>query len=410
VVFGLLCLVAILVGDRRLAFESAEPHQTQKDGGGAKDGALDAQAELKLAELQQRLDGAVRRASETSEIAQGKLKQAESSARELRTRLDATIREAEAASQSKQAELEQARLALAQAQQASSELQTRLEATTDAESKTAAAAQARLQQDQATIADLEARLDAAKCSAREAAAASTARLKQMEENIVPVPSEIQGEQLVAAPGPLAVPSVATGANAHSSAQPKPLEQLEEGGALASVPRAKRKSAGIAKREKIRDDQIDLFEGQIEPGQTLASHDANPRTTASAKGSRLPTTELAQTSAASATREAEKVVPDLVADRKPVLEPMAVKPAPARRLAAPPPVNPAQLRKAVNEILPLLAEQDPGAEDCLKANRATFRSAFASEAYEEFEQFVKRGEFSTALENLKKAGRRHGISL
>jgi hypothetical protein len=74
------------------------------------------------------------------------------------------------------------------------------------------------------------------------------------------------------------------------------------------------------------------------------------------------------------------------------------------------VNPAQLRKAVNEILPLLADQDPGAKDCLKANRAAFRSAFASEAYEEFEQFVKRGDFGTALEQLKKAAKKHGISL
>ena len=87
-----------------------------------------------------------------------------------------------------------------------------------------------------------------------------------------------------------------------------------------------------------------------------------------------------------------------------------KPAPARRPPALPPVNPAQLRKAVNEIFPLLADQDPGAKDCLKANRATFRSAFSSEAYEEFEQFVKRGDFVTALEHLKKAAKKHGISL
>jgi HPt (histidine-containing phosphotransfer) domain-containing protein len=109
-------------------------------------------------------------------------------------------------------------------------------------------------------------------------------------------------------------------------------------------------------------------------------------------------------------ELEKVVRDLVADLKPVLKSKESKPAPARRLPASPPVNPAQLRKAVNEILPLLADQDPGAKDCLKANRATFRSAFASEAYEEFEQFVKRGEFGIALEQLKKAAKKHGISL
>jgi len=109
-------------------------------------------------------------------------------------------------------------------------------------------------------------------------------------------------------------------------------------------------------------------------------------------------------------ELAKVVRDLVADLKHVLMPKEGKPAPARRPPALPPVNPAQLRKAVNEIFPLLADQDPGAKDCLKANRATFRSAFSSEAYEEFEQFVKRGDFVTALEHLKKAAKKHGISL
>jgi hypothetical protein len=72
------------------------------------------------------------------------------------------------------------------------------------------------------------------------------------------------------------------------------------------------------------------------------------------------------------------------------------------------VDPAQLRKAVNLILPLFTGRDPGARDCLKANRSTFRSAFTPEAFVEFEQSVKNGDFTAALEHLKKAGRRHGI--
>jgi len=65
---------------------------------------------------------------------------------------------------------------------------------------------------------------------------------------------------------------------------------------------------------------------------------------------------------------------------------------------------------VNLILPLFTGQDPGARDCLKANRTTFRSAFSAEAYVEFEQSVKSGDFPAALEHLKKAARRHGISV
>ena len=110
------------------------------------------------------------------------------------------------------------------------------------------------------------------------------------------------------------------------------------------------------------------------------------------------------------KELDKVVRDLVAELKPVLKPKEAKPAPVRRMPAPPPMNPTQLRKAANEIVRLLAEQDPGARDCLKANRATFRSAFTAEAFEEFEQCVKSSDFGTALEQLKKAAKRHGISL
>jgi sensor domain CHASE-containing protein/HPt (histidine-containing phosphotransfer) domain-containing protein len=644
VVSGLFCLVVNLLKSRRLANETAERGQTPKDGSGAKDSAAGAQAEFTLAELQERLEVTVRRASETNELAQTKLKQAELSARELQTRLDATVREAAEAAQAKQAELERARLGLAQAQQAISELQARLEAAASAESKTAAAAQARLQQDQATVADLKARMDAAKRSAREAAEASAARLNQAEkrnreltgrllaaetrvtelsallqkaqgdlkrlqndsarsagvrtaapigpvsleskeirggeavmlpvelsaasspaiavlaepveqtsaavvgEKLVPVPSESRGERLAATPAPLAVPPTTTSSKANSSAHPMSHEARAEAGAHTSLPRAKGKSARMAKREQVRrHGPIDLFEGQLKAGQTPANPAPNARAIASAEDTRLPALELAPTSAASAPQELkesaggpvnqvtaqpqsepqavgaglgndsattaalldlpvieglaatdglaragdnpklyfkalqhfveqhtsapekirealrqgdmaaaermvqslktsagdigasavqsaaaalartvheppdpvetesrweelDKVVRDLVADLKPVLKPKEGKPAPARRMPAPPPVNPAQLRKAANEILPLLADQDPGAKDCLKANRATFRSAFTAEAYEEFEQCAKRSDFGTALEQLKKAAKKHGISL
>jgi HPt (histidine-containing phosphotransfer) domain-containing protein len=378
------------------------------------------------------------------------------------------------------------------------------------------------------------------------------------EKIGPVPSERRGEHLAATPTSLAVPPATTRSKAESSPHPTSNEALADDTALTSAPRAKKKSARMAKREKVRrDDQIDLFEAQLEAGQTPANPAADAHAIASAEDSRLPSLELEPTSSAFAPQELEKsagrsmkqvtaqpktlestapkpqsepqavsaglenhsattavpldlpvieglaatdglaraganpklyfkalqrfvenqtgapekireallqgdlagvermvqslktaagdigataaesaaaalaratheqadpgeiesrweelakVVRDLVADLKHVLKPKEGKPAPARRPPALPPVNPAQLRKAVNEIFPLLADQDPGAKDCLKANRATFRSAFSSEAYEEFEQFVNRGDFVTALEHLKKAAKKHGISL
>jgi len=100
---------------------------------------------------------------------------------------------------------------------------------------------------------------------------------------------------------------------------------------------------------------------------------------------------------------------LLADLRPVLKPKEDKPAPARRLRAAPAVDPAQLRKAVNQMLPLLAGQDPGARDCLNDNRAAFQSAFAPEAYAEFVQSVKQGDFAAAQEHLKKAVKKHGLA-
>jgi sensor domain CHASE-containing protein len=75
---------------------------------------------------------------------------------------------------------------------------------------------------------------------------------------------------------------------------------------------------------------------------------------------------------------------------------------------PPPVDPPVLRKAVNEILPLLTELDPGAAECLRANRRTFRSAFSVEGFADFEQQVKAGAYHEALELLKKAAKKQGV--
>jgi hypothetical protein len=107
---------------------------------------------------------------------------------------------------------------------------------------------------------------------------------------------------------------------------------------------------------------------------------------------------------------EKELRALVVTFKPVVHPKEDKPTPSRRLPSAPPVDPAQLRKAVNQILPLLAERDPGAKDCLKDNRTTFRSTFTPEAYVEFEQLVRNSSFEPALEQLRKAVRKHGITL
>jgi hypothetical protein len=88
---------------------------------------------------------------------------------------------------------------------------------------------------------------------------------------------------------------------------------------------------------------------------------------------------------------------------------ALKPAAPKRTHTPS-VDLGRLRPAVHQIWPLLADCDPGAKDCLKDNRAVFRSAFAAEAFEEFEKNVRAGEYGGALEQLTRAVKRHGIHI
>jgi hypothetical protein len=150
--------------------------------------------------------------------------------------------------------------------------------------------------------------------------------------------------------------------------------------------------------------MDLFE--THPAAVPAQ--AAPAVEAAAKE---PPVELPAPSVAIAPAEptppAAEVTVETIEEPKPATKPKEEHRP--RALPAPPPVNPALLRKAVNQILPLFTGKDPGARDCLKANRATFRSAFPPEGYVEFEQSVKGGDFDAALEHLKKAARRHGIS-
>jgi sensor domain CHASE-containing protein len=97
------------------------------------------------------------------------------------------------------------------------------------------------------------------------------------------------------------------------------------------------------------------------------------------------------------------------DLKPVLKPKEVKSKPRVQSRAGS-VRLSLLRLAVKQITPLLIDQDPGAKDCLRDHRAVFRPAFPPELFGEFEQCVNKGELSTALEHLKKAVKKHGISV
>jgi HPt (histidine-containing phosphotransfer) domain-containing protein len=108
-------------------------------------------------------------------------------------------------------------------------------------------------------------------------------------------------------------------------------------------------------------------------------------------------------------EVDKNLRELLAGLKPVLEEAEENRAPARTAEPRLKVDAAQLRKAVNQILPLLTDNDPGAKDCFKDYRSVFRPAFASDAFQDFEQAVKKNDFGTGLDLLKKAVKKYGIT-
>jgi hypothetical protein len=145
---------------------------------------------------------------------------------------------------------------------------------------------------------------------------------------------------------------------------------------------------VLRRKKARrDNQMDFFAPPPAPEPALVTPPASPLAEA-------PSLSTSEPPPPSAAPEAD--------------DPKPKEGKPARPLPARPPLDLPQLRKAVNLILPLFTGRDPGARDCLKDNRTAFRSAFAPEAYLEFEQSVKSSDFDAALEHLKKAARRHGI--
>jgi len=159
-----------------------------------------------------------------------------------------------------------------------------------------------------------------------------------------------------------------------------------------------------RRKAQLDDQMNLF--GAEPVRELKP----------ATNGNLPTVdenetlkgEAAAVEPASATAE-----PGIGAAERKKAEPKKIKEprtATPKKEPEPPPVDPAELREAVRQIVPLLADQDPGAGDCLKDNLATFRGGFSHEGFSDFSQAVRDERFADALEQLRKAAKKNGIAV
>jgi len=407
-------------------------------------------------------------ATESQQVSEASLKQVQLSVGELQARLDRTAQSHEKELAANQADLADARAKLETANQKVRELEGALVMAQHAERAATAAIQAEQAKAQATIADLQAQLETQKVSVRKDAQAAAARLEQIEavnQELGVALAEAQRTQ-VEASEPEAQPgagetAAAAGAETVTVSEPPvnpvsveaepgrlddpPLEaaplpatanpEVEStpaapGEALSSPP-VEQPSSLPKKRKRTRNKdrmQIELFGDTAPPEQPEAETSREAAVQIGViDSSQPPAEEPGRAEAAAASSGEEEPVPevppteeidtpgadaprDSITDLKPEVRSGENRPVAAHRSAPTRPVDAAQLRLAANQILPLLVDQDPGAKDCFKANRPVFRSAFPMAVFEEFEKLVKSGDFEPALEQLRKAARKHGIHI
>ena len=378
-----------------------------------------AQASQRLAaELQERkkAQDQCRAATDQAATLRADLKQTRDSlqlATEQEVRLNAAIRSTETALQAKQAELEQAQTATQLGEQMIASLKKDLQHASESRKQETAALKAELISFQSTISDLRARLDAAvKHAAETSEAAEPAEVEEpapqppvQDESLAsePPPAVAEAEPEPPAPEPAlepepAAPESPEPPSASVEEQPAapegPVEPAAEAvpvvqpAAAIPAPAEARPTRAPRRRKSRPDPQMDLF----------AAPAAEPPVVTAGPALSLP------------AEEAPPPEPTSEASSQEIKREKARDASPRRPAQPAPDLDLSAFRKAAHQILPLFTGQDPGARDCFKDNREVFRSAFAPDAYAEFEHAVKKGEFETALEHLRKAARRHSITL
>jgi len=399
--------------EKRLVGEAAERSQVQRDARAASERvaavqtemkqlqSAQAQAETAADELRHRLGAEARKVQEDLVAAKETLRQRELEARRVQTGLEEAVQAAQAATRESEAAHQKSRAMLAESRKRIGELEERLGVL------------ARVEEESRTqIAQMQSRLEAATRMAREKLASAKGPPKDsaLEFDAPAVqPPAIQGES-----------TPASSRRTEETPPPQPAEALPVANELSEdrtepLVRTEVATAGKRKRGR-RDNQMDLFERRPAPELTAAS--SEPATDTGKPESIEP--QIVAGPEPTPERSPSKVEAETVA----VLESRkdgSISHAPAEgvseeKLARPrssrpqPPVDISELRRAANEIVALLAGEDPGARDCFKANRAAFRSAFTPDSYLEFEQCVRAGEFSVALEQLRKVTKKHGLSV
>jgi sensor domain CHASE-containing protein len=368
-----------------------------------------AKAHETIAQLQVRLDAATQAENKTTSAAEKRLQQNQTAMAEMRVRLEAAARSARDMAEASAA-------TLAQLEQSNRESKERLLAVERAEARITelngllqkAQEELRHRQDVSSKGADAPPLESGHKASRPGAEASP-RVRLSIDSSTDFSSASALSSVAEAPAKPVTEKLTSVSNPKGRLNStEPIMLVAAQGAVETTlevaspaePSVSRRSASKPpKRSKVRrDDQMDLFKS--EDAMVQATNQSVAKVVDPVIGAKKPKIAEIETVVAS----------ELLVGPNTVAQAQEDKPAPARRLPAAPPVDLPQLRKAVNQIVPLLADQDPGAKDCLKDNRSTFRSVFTPEGYVEFEQLVKSSRFDNALEQLKKAARKHGIAL
>jgi hypothetical protein len=411
---------------QRLARETLERKQAAESWQAAKESAATVQAELQQtratiqqadvdrAELRHRLESSTQDSQQKTELLLTQLQEAEAKAFQLQQRLEAAVLAQQQAETACQEQLAQVQTAWDQEKTTATENQAQLRKELRAQKEANTALQAECQRQQSLMVELQARIDALSAEQEPVLAEQSPSdevppagpvtsppdptpnpaLEQPPTEPVPEPEPAAVSE---APSVSAAPEEAVPAAAPPEAEAAPAApaapQPEPQPASPSV-EAPRKPA-TRRKKTSGPEQIHLFGWQPPAGTPAEAQE--------------PASEPAPVAEAASTTPAEPATPNATEVPPPKAPAKGASDSPSRPLPPSPPVNLPELRKMVHLIVPLLADRDPGARDCLKANRSTFRSAFSPEGYVEFENCVRNADYDSALDQLKRAAKKHGIT-
>jgi sensor domain CHASE-containing protein len=345
--------------------------------------------------------------------AEASLAEVRASATDLQARLDNVVESHQQQLAAKDAELSAARGDLEDISKKLNELETALAKARHSNEAARSKAQVQDEKAQSLILELQGQLEKQKAATEQAVTFGRATQKETEAEIRELRAKLtSAEQAQAKVIELQAQLSATKAIPASSSDPITI-CVPQGGLDPESPdrlnpaeedsESEQTPARRKRPRRKETNQIDLFGGQAP--EESAEQPVSSTTRNRSESLVVPSPAIPAPPEPAATES------DLI-DLNEHAEPEIAEEEPAttpRRAAPARPVDSAQLRRATNEIFPLLTDRDPGAKDCFRANRAVFRSGLGV-GYEEFEHLIKEDKFEEALELLIKSARRHGIHL